>query len=380
MTDRRANILFHPMKHELKQLQGITREFSVEGNCQQAVPYGTGHINDTYLVTMDNGGADKYILQRINHNIFKNPPLLMDNILRVTSHIRGKISGLPGGNPDRESLTVIPTRAGTSFLHDEQGNFWRLYIFIGDARTYDICETTQQARETAAAFGRFQALLADIPGGRLHETIPFFHHTPRRFETLEKAIAEDKLNRCAEARREIEFCLKHKPLTSALTDLLENGKMPERISHNDSKINNVMMNSADGKGICVIDLDTVMSGSCLYDFGDMVRTAARTMDEDERDLDKVILKIEFFEALTQGYLQTARSFLTPVEIANMVTSGKVITFTIGIRFLADYLVGDTYFKIHRAGHNLDRARVQFKLLASIEEQEEKMRKIVRQNC
>jgi len=368
------------MKHDLKYLQKIIQNFSVKGICRDAVPYGTGHINDTYLAAMDHGGGDKYILQRINHLIFKNPPLLMDNILRVTSHIRKKIAGQTGGNPDRESLTVIPARSGAAFFQDEQGNFWRMYIFIRNARTYDICETTQQARETAAAFGRFQALLADIPGGRLHETIPFFHHTPRRFQTLEKAIAEDKLNRCLEAKRDIEFCLNHKPLSSALTDLLESGKMPERISHNDSKINNVMMDSADGKGICVIDLDTVMSGSCLYDFGDMVRTAARTMDEDERDLDKVMLKIEFFEALTRGYLETARSFLTQVEIDNMVTSGKVITFTIGIRFLADHLMGDTYFKIHRPGHNLDRARVQFKLLSSIEEQEEKMMKIVRQNC
>jgi hypothetical protein len=286
---------------------------------------------------------------------------------------------MPCGNPDRESLTVIPTRKNAPFLLDEQGNFWRMYIFITDARTYDICETTQQAYETASSFGRFQALLADLPGGRLHETIPFFHHTPRRFKTLEEAINSDRFNRAIEAKNDIDFCFRHKPLTSALTDLLENGKMPERIAHNDSKINNVMMENAGGRGICVIDLDTVMSGSSLYDFGDMVRTAARTMDEDERDLRKVMLKMEFFEALARGYLEAARSFLTPVEVDNMVTAGKVITFTIGIRFLSDYLAGDVYFKIHRPGHNLDRARVQFKLLASIEEQEEEMRKIIQQN-
>jgi len=367
------------MNHDPKYLYSVVRMFAVRGTCQGVGPYGTGHINDTYLVNLADGAAvTPYILQRINHNIFKNPPLLMDNILRVTSHVRKKLAGIPGADPDRESLTVVPTKEGAPFLHDEQGNFWRMYIFIKDARTYDICETIQQAYETAAAFGRFQALLADLPGGRLHETIPYFHHTPRRFKTLEESVARDQHNRCHEAKREIEFCLKHQKLASALTDLLESGKMPERISHNDSKINNVMMDCSGGRGICVIDLDTVMSGSCLYDFGDMVRTAARTMDEDERDLAKVILKIEFFEALTRGYLETARSFLTPVEIENMVTSGKVITFTIGIRFLADYLMGDVYFKIHRPGHNLDRARVQFKLLSSIEEQEEKMREIVGQ--
>jgi len=365
------------MHHDLKYLKSVVQAFVVKGSCRDVVPYGTGHINDTYLVSMADGRlVVPYILQRINHNIFKHPPLLMDNILRVTSHVRQKLAGVPGADPNRESLTVIPTKGGLPFFHDEQGNFWRIYIFIRDARTYDICETVQQACETAAAFGRFQALLADLPGGRLHETIPFFHHTPRRFKTLEEAVAKDQHNRGREARREIEFCLKHRELASALTDLLESGKMPERISHNDSKINNVMMDCAGGRGICVIDLDTVMSGSCLYDFGDMVRTAARTMDEDERDLDKVVLKIEFFEALTRGYLETARSFLTPVEMDNMVTSGKVITFTIGIRFLADYLMGDVYFKIHRPGHNLDRARVQFKLLASMEQQEEKMREIV----
>jgi len=365
------------MNHEPKYLQSVIKKFSVRGKCESIAPYGTGHINDTYLVDMADGSAViPYILQRINHNIFKNPPILMDNILRVTSHVRQKLSAIPGADPDRESLTVIPTTDGSPFLHDEQDNYWRMYIFIKDARTYDICETSQQAYETAFAFGRFQSLLADLPGGRLQDTIPWFHHTPRRFKTLEDSISADKHNRARNARREIDFCAAHKPLAAALTGLLESGRIPERISHNDSKINNVMMDCETIRGICVIDLDTVMSGSSLYDFGDMVRTAARTMDEDERDLDKVILNIEFFEALARGYLKSSRSFLTPLELENMVVAGKVITFTIGIRFLADYLMGDVYFKIHRPNHNLDRARVQFKLIASIEEQEEAMQAIV----
>jgi len=366
------------MSHDPKYLHAVIQMFAVQGTCQCVAPYGTGHINDTYLVNMaDNSVIVPYILQRINHNIFKNPPCLMENILRVTSHVRQKLSAISGVDPARESLTVIPTKAGSHFLHDDQGNYWRMYVFISKARTYDICATARQAYETASSFGRFQSLLADLPGGRLHDTIPWFHHTPRRFKTLEEAIIADKNNRCLEAMPEINFCAARKTLASALTDLLESGRIPERISHNDAKINNVMMDSSDGRGICVIDLDTVMSGSSLYDFGDMVRTAARTMDEDERDLDKVILNIQLFEALARGYLKSACAFLTPLELENMVVAGKVITFTIGIRFLADYLMGDVYFKIHRPGHNLDRARVQFKLLASIEQQEEAMQAIVR---
>jgi hypothetical protein len=369
------------MTHDFKYLREVVQQFSVQGTCRDAAAYGTGHINDTYLVheTEDDRDAS-YILQRINHSIFNNPGALMENIMRVTGHIRKKIAKLPGGNPDRESLTVIPTREGKSFLHDEKGNYWRMYIFINNARTYDICASARQAYETALAFGRFQALLADLGGSRLQDTIPFFHHTPRRFKTLEEAIAKDEHNRGRDSRREIEFCINHKPLASALTDLLESGAMPERISHNDAKINNVMMDDKDQRGVCVIDLDTVMSGCALYDFGDMVRTVARTMDEDERNLDKVMLDPALFEALARGYLESARTFLTPIEIDNMVTAGKVITFTIGIRFLADHLMGDVYFKIHRPNHNLDRARVQFKLLASIEEKEETMRKIVRKYC
>lgn len=366
------------MNHDFEYLKLVVQAFAVKGTFKKAVPYGTGHINDTYLVSLADGRhIVPYILQRINHNIFKNPPLLMENIVRVTSHIRKKLSGR---EIDRKALTVIPTRDNAYFLHDDRGNFWRMYIFISNAGTYDICATPRQAYETAFAFGHFQSHLADLPGGRLHDTIPWFHHTPRRFKTLEKAIAKDQHNRCHKSKHDIAFCLKHKSLASSLTDLLENGKIPERISHNDSKINNVMMDRATGRGICVIDLDTVMSGCSLYDFGDMVRTAARTMDEDERDLGKVILNIRFFESLARGYLKSARAFLTPLEVENMVVAGKVITFTIGIRFLADHFMGDVYFKIHRPGHNLDRARVQFKLLKSIEEQEEKMRKIVRQYC
>lgn len=365
------------MKHDLPFLRSIVREFEVDGEILAASPYGTGHINDTYLVETGNGrGKTPYILQRINHDVFKNPPLLMENIARVTGHLRAKLSQLPGSAPERETLTVIPARDGAAYFRDASGNYWRMYIFISNACTYDVCETPELACAAARAFGRFQALLADLKGKKLHETIPWFHHTPRRLKTMNEAVASDRYNRCRDVKREIEFCQARQGLASALTDLLESGRIPERIAHNDSKINNVMIDRADGRGICVIDLDTVMNGSSLYDFGDMVRTAARTVAEDERDLARVVVNLPLFEALARGYLESARSFLTPLEVENMTIAAQVITFTIGIRFLADYLMGDVYFKTHRPGHNLDRARVQFKLLASMEERDGEMRSIV----
>ena len=222
-------------------------------------------------------------------------------------------------------------------------------------------------------------MLADLPGPRLHDTIPFFHHTPRRFETLEKAIEKDDHNRAASARAEIDFALRHKPLSTVVADLMASGRMPERITHNDTKVNNVMIDDATGRGICVIDLDTVMTGCALFDFGDMVRTMPRQAAEDEQYLDKVFCDPVFFEAMVKGYLESARPFLLPIELEHLVVAGKLITFTIGIRFLADYLMGDVYFKTHRPGHNLDRARVQFKFMESLDQQESKLETFVRRH-
>jgi hypothetical protein len=364
------------MQHDLAE---VVRHFAIEGEFLRAEPYGTGHINDTYASHWRTaGGAVRYIQQRINHKIFTNPPALMENIDRVIRHIRGKRQGVPGADPQRECLTVVPARDGKLYYCDGDGNYWRTYVFIEGARTFDVCAGPPQAFASALAFGHFQALLADLPGGPLHETIPFFHHTPRRMAALEQAVTKDIANRSASARAEIEFALARKPMTAVVTEGLEQGTIPNRVTHNDTKLNNVMLDDRTGTGVCVIDLDTVMNGSVLYDFGDMVRTHTRASAEDERDLDKVTLQMDAFEALTRGYMRSAGSFLVPAEIDRLAFSGRLITFTIGIRFLTDYLAGDVYFKTHRPGHNLDRARVQFKMVAEMEALEDRMNAVVRQ--
>ena len=294
----------------------------------------------------------------------------MENIQRVTAHLRLKLAGQ--ADLDRRTLTLIPTRTGQPYYRDEAGNYWRAYIFIEQARTYDAVESPQQAFAAAKAFGRFQKLLTDLPAPRLHDTIPDFHHTPKRFTALESSIAADSCNRANLAKPEIVFALAHKPITAVLIK----AGLPERITHNDTKFNNVMLDDTTGEGLCVIDLDTVMPGLALYDFGDQVRTTTSPAKEDERDLSKVGLQFAMFEALVRGYLAEAGDFLTPAERQYLVFAGKLITFEIGIRFLADFLAGDVYFKTHREGHNLDRCRTQFRLIESIEHQENQMNKLV----
>ena len=356
------------LKHDV---QGVARHFQIHGGFLSAEPYGSGHINDTYCVVFDQGGVRvRYVLQRINHNIFKNPVALMENIQRVTTHLGKKCAG--HSDQSRRVLTLIPTRDGLAYHRDAEGNIWRAYIFIEHARTFDAVESAAQAFKAAQAFGQFQKLLADLPAPRLHDTIPDFHHTPKRYVALEKAIQADAANRVRLAQPEIEFALRHQAICRVLLD----AHLPERVTHNDTKFNNVMLDDATGEGICVIDLDTVMPGLALYDFGDMVRTTTSPAKEDERDLSKVKMQFPMFEALARGYLSSAAEFLTPAEKKLLPFSGKLITFEIGIRFLTDYLEGDTYFKVHREGHNLDRCRTQFKLVESIEQQEDEMNKLV----
>jgi Phosphotransferase enzyme family len=356
------------LKHDIRAIAG---HFQIHGEFLKAATYGGGHINDTYCVSFDQGGTGVcYIFQRINQNVFKNPAALMENVRRVTTHLGEKFIGK--SDRTRRVLTLIPAHDGKSHYRDGYENYWRVYIFIEKARTFDAVESTQQAFQAARAFGQFQKLLADLPAPRLHDTIPDFHHTPKRFAALEKAIETDVANRAALAKPEIEFALQHR----AICNVLLEAKLPERVTHNDTKFNNVMLDDATGEGICVIDLDTVMPGLALYDFGDMVRTTTSPAKEDERDLSKVAMQFPMFEALARGYLSCASEFLTPAEKKFLPFSGKLITFEIGIRFLTDFLAGDTYFKVHRDGHNLDRCRTQFKLVESIEQQEAAMNKLV----
>lgn len=355
------------LKHDVRS---VARHFQIHGEFRSAGPYGSGHINDTYCAVFNQAGTNtRYILQRINHNIFKDPVSLMDNIRRVTTHLAGKVAG--EFDSSRRVLTLVPARDGQFHHFDGDDNYWRAYLFIEGARTYDAVESTPQAFEAAKAYGRFQKLLADLPGARLHETIPDFHNTPKRFAALEAAVSRDAVNRAKFARREIEFARAHESITTVLS----RANLPERVTHNDTKFNNVMLDDTSGEGVCVIDLDTVMTGLVLYDFGDMVRTTTSPGKEDERDLSRVKMQFSMFEALARGYLTTA-DFLTRAEKQHLAVAGKLITFETGLRFLTDYLAGDTYFKVHREGHNLDRCRTQFKLVESIKEQEEAMNDLI----
>ncbi|MCX6910032.1 MAG: aminoglycoside phosphotransferase family protein, partial [Verrucomicrobia bacterium] len=303
---------------------------------------------------------------------------LMENVERVTSHVRQKLEARDAGQIARRVLTLVPARDGRTWHADAGGNHWRCYLFIERATTYDQITTAAQAREAAKAFGLFQKQLADLPPPRLHETIPNFHHSRQRFDALRAAVEEDPCNRAAAVKQEIEFCLRREPMVDVLLDLQARGVVPERVTHNDTKLNNVMLDDATGEGVCVIDLDTVMPGLALYDFGDMCRTGCSPTAEDERDLAKVEARMDIFEALVRGYLATAGGFLNTAEKEHLVFSARLITFEIGIRFLTDHLLGDRYFKIHHDGHNADRARVQFKMVESFERREPAMDKVVKE--
>jgi Ser/Thr protein kinase RdoA (MazF antagonist) len=345
--------------------------FQFRGELSSIVPHGNGHINDTYLVTCQEKGATvRYILQHLNRNVFRDPAAVMQNIERVTAHLASQAASEP--DSARRTLMLIPTQDGRNWHTDAEGETWRAYHFIGNARTYETATSVEQAIQAARAFGHFQQQLASLPSPRLHETIPDFHNTPKRFAALERAIAADVKGRAALAQAEIEFARSRQSIASVLL----NAGLPERITHNDTKFNNVLLDDATGEAICVIDLDTVMPGLALYDFGDMVRTTTSPANEDEQDLSKVVMQFPLFEALVRGYLESAGSFLTQAEKQHLASSGKLITFETGVRFLTDYLAGDTYFKVHRGGHNLDRCRTQFKLVESIERQEERMNRLV----
>ena len=362
----------------LPDLAAIVRAFSLWGNFRTGAPHGSGHINDTFVVTLDQAGTPvRYLLQRVNDRVFRDVPALMDNIQRVTSHANRRAAEATA-DPDssRRSLTLVPARDGRPYHRDEAGGWWRCYLFIEHAQTYDVVKTPAQASSAARAFGDFQRMLVDLPGQRLHETIPYFHHTRRRFQALQTAIEADSQGRVDAARVEIEFALAHEPLVDVLLDLQTRGEIPERVTHNDTKFNNVMLDDATQAGICVIDLDTVMPGIALNDFGDLVRSGTNSAAEDERDLAAVHARLPIFEALVAGYLSAARPFLNEAEIAHLTISGQVITFEIGIRFLTDFLSGDTYFKIRRPRHNLERAANQFALVKSLEAQRSVMEALV----
>ena len=362
------------MNYNLSEIFG---NFQVEGTFVEADAYGSGHINDTFAVVCDKGGESvRYILQRINHNVFKNPPELMDNVVRVTSHIREKLEAQGLGDVDRRVLTVIPAANGKMYHVNGDGNHWRLYIFVEGAKTYDVMKNLDQAYQAAKSLGNFHQMLVDLPGPQLFDTIPDFHNGRKRYAAFEEALKANVCGRAKDAASEIEFLQEHSWIFDVFPNLIAQGEIPMRITHNDTKINNVLIDDETNEGICVIDLDTVMPGLALYDFGDILRTTLSPTEEDETDLSKVGMKMERFGAILRGYLETAGEFLNPAEIKHLAFSSKMITLMIGTRFLTDYLAGDTYFKIHRENHNLDRCRTQFKLVKSITENENEMQKLV----
>jgi Ser/Thr protein kinase RdoA (MazF antagonist) len=354
----------------------VVSNFTIQGDVVEMVPYGSGHINDTYRSTVQTAaGVRHYIHQRINQGVFLHPERVMENIERVTTHLQRRIRAA-GGNPARDTLNLIPAVDGRSYYRDAVGNYWRTYLFIEGARTHDVARNPDQVYQAARAFGRFQMMMADLPGERLHDTIPNFHNTPHRYAQLQKTVMEDPLNRAGLVRKEIGFAEAHEPDVSVLVDLINSGAISDRIAHNDTKLNNVMFDITTGKGICVIDLDTVMPGLPLYDFGDSIRFSTNPAAEDEKDLSKVLMDIEMFDHFSRGYLEETREFLTPAEIELLSFSATLMALEGGMRFLTDHIEGDVYFKIHRKNHNLDRCRTQFALVADMEKKFDKMTAIV----
>ena len=350
-----------------QSVAAAARAFKLNGEFRIANPYGSGHIHDTYRVVFDDGKREEHIiLQHINTAIFTNPAAVMENIARVTNHLRSRLAG--DTDLGRRVLQLVSTRVGADWHVDAEGRYWRAYWFIERARTFDSVDSPRQAFEAARAFGEFQRLLADLPEPRLHESIPDFHNTLKRFAAFERAVAADRAGRGARAREEIAFAMSRRAIASLMLD----ADLPERVTHYDTKLNNVLLDAETGEGICVIDLDTVMPGLAAYDFGDMVRTMTCRASEDEQDLSRVAMDFELFEAMLRGYLAGAGSFLTDRERESLIAGAKVIVFEQGIRFLSDHLSGDVYYKVARPDQNLDRCRTQFKLLESIEQQQDEM--------
>lgn len=359
-----------------RQIQEAIQAFLLPGTVSECCRYGNGHINDTFCLTMGTeNNRQRFILQRINTHVFQDPKGLMRNISGVTQFLRREILA-KGGDPDRETLTLIPAKSGDCCYCDSAGFWWRIYRFIEDASTYDAVRRPEDFYQSARAFGHFQRLLAGYPVAELAETIPDFHNTPVRFQTFLQAVQKDPCGRASQVQKEIRFVLERERDIPVIMDLLNNGRMPRRVTHNDTKLNNIMLDDATGKALCVIDLDTIMPGASVFDYGDSIRFGANTGEEDEQDLSKVSLSLELFKTYTKGFLDGCEGSLTDLELTMLPMGAKLMTLECGMRFLTDYLQGDTYFRIHREGQNLDRCRSQFALVADMEKKWDQMHQIV----
>lgn len=354
----------------------IAGQFDFDGEIISLEPFGCGHINDTYLVkTRRDGRQFKYLLQRINHKVFTSPLEVVSNIEKVTSHLRKKIAAA-GGDPSRETLTFIATRQGPNFYISGSGDFFRAYKYIDRTVTYQSADDPMLFYHSGKAFGRFQRMLADFDASQLYETLPSFHDTRKRYAALMTSAECDIKSRAADCERELGFAERRRDIMPVLLELKDSGRIPERVTHNDTKLNNVMLDEDTGEGVCVVDLDTVMPGLSLYDFGDSIRFGANTAAEDERDLSRVGLDLELFEYYTRGYLSEAGEILNGTEKDYLPFSALLMTLECGMRFLTDYLDGDVYFKTAYAQHNLDRCRSQFRLAEDMERKMGDMRLIV----
>ena len=351
-------------------MKELIAKFQIKGKPLECNRYGHGHINETYLVTCDSGLS--YILQKINKHVFTQPEQLMENIAATTAYISYR-------NTDpRMSLRLVLTKTDKSFYQDEKGEYWRVYHFVPSTICLQKAESPMDCYYSGLAFGRFQGQLAGFPADTLHEPIADFHNTPARFAQLHKAMEVNFENRLALCQKELEFALAREQEAGVIVDKINSGELPLRVTHNDTKLNNILFDFDTRAPLCVIDLDTIMPGSSLYDFGDAIRSGTNTSVEDEHDLDKVWCDLELFRAYTEGYLEGCDGSLTELEVELMPMGAKLMTLECGIRFLADFLNGDTYFRTHYENQNLFRTRTQFKMVADMESKWETMHKIVKE--
>ncbi len=362
------------MEPELKEIFG---RFNGEGSFLSGHSFGPGHIHDTYRIQTVEKDCDDYIVQRLNNKVFTDIPRLQDNMERVTSHLRMKLADIEGSDLRRECLTLINAKdTGKTYFTDDNGNYWRMFIFISDHRSYERVDSPQKAFEGGRITGRFQAMLSDLPGRPLNETIPDFHNIARRLETFHRVIEKDKAGRVTSAVAEIDGIISREEEMKVLIRLGEEGKIPVRITHNDTKFNNILFDSS-GRALCLIDLDTVMPGYVHYDFGDAIRTATNRAEEDSTDLSSVSMDIEIFRAYTEGYLSETRNTLNPTEIEYLPFAPKLLTYIMATRFLTDFLDGDHYYKIKYPLHNLQRTKAQLALLSDMEDRYETMVQIIK---
>ena len=365
------------MKLTMDEVRALAAQFAPEGKVECPRPFGGGHINDTYLVCRNDGSGLQYVLQRINKNVFPDPMAVMENITRVTHHLRKRIRAR-GGDPERETLRMLKNNQGEYCVIDRNGDYWRSYSYVADSVSYDQCDSAEIFCESGHAFGRFLSMLDDFDAASLHETIARFHDTPKRFRDFREAVQRDACGRAEGVRDLIETALSYEQFGATLVNALQEGRLPLRVTHNDTKLNNVLIDEKTGHAVCVIDLDTVMPGLCAYDFGDAIRFGASTAAEDEKDLSKVHFSLPFYRAYAEGYISEVADAMSAEEVDSLPMGARMMTLENGIRFLGDYLNGDVYFKTDYPEHNLVRARTQFKLLSEMDEHWDEMLDCVRQ--